>query len=61
MPHDNIEVATIAKPIGAKATRIFVNEITKCGTTLYDMLDAEPKFKVVAYTFCFGKYQFYLY
>ncbi|KAG0567253.1 hypothetical protein KC19_7G121700 [Ceratodon purpureus] len=45
LPHDNIEVATIAKPIGAKATRIFVNEITKCGTTLYDMLDAEPKFK----------------
>ena len=42
---DNIDIIT--KSSNAKITRTFVSEITKCGTSLYDILDAEPKFKVV--------------
>nr|PNR48463.1 hypothetical protein PHYPA_012939 [Physcomitrium patens] len=43
--NDNTNVLPFAKPHNAKATRTLVNEITKCGTALYDMLNVEPKFK----------------
>ena len=39
-------VGPVVKPFNVKVARVLVNEITKCGTTLYDILDTEPEFQV---------------
>jgi hypothetical protein len=36
-----------------RATRVLVNEITKCGATFYDVLKSEPGLHVLTWPFVF--------
>lgn len=36
-----------------RATRVLVNEITKCGATFYDVLKSEPELHVLMWPFVF--------
>ncbi|KAL3696647.1 hypothetical protein R1sor_010723 [Riccia sorocarpa] len=40
--HNVVDLGPSLKPFDVKATRLLVSEITKCGASLYDVLESEP-------------------